>query len=182
MTYADHIATLNELSAAEGIFTTAQALRMGIGRNALSNGCSSGRIERIMQGAYRLAGSKETHYDELIAIWKLTSPAKMSHERIKPSAWDGIAVGGTTAAHILGIGDFYLSPYRLYGPQRFNSRNKSLRFSIREVARNEVSFIHGIPVTNAPRTILDLELDKEDPSLIEAARHDAQIRRLIHEI
>ena len=182
MIYSDHIATLNELSATEGVFTTAQALRMGIPRNALSNGCASGRIERIVQGAYRLMGSQETPYDELVAIWKLTAPSKMSYERIKPSDWDGIAIGGTTAANILGIGDFYLSPYRLYTPKRFNTRNKSVQSSMREIAREEVSFIHGVPVTNASRTLADLEIDKEDPSLIENARRDAVERRLIHEI
>lgn len=36
MTYANHIAALNEFSASEDIFTTAQATRLGITRNALS--------------------------------------------------------------------------------------------------------------------------------------------------
>ena len=38
MTYSNHIAALNELSASEGVFTTAQAARLGITRNALSQG------------------------------------------------------------------------------------------------------------------------------------------------
>ncbi len=35
MTYSNHIAALNGLSSSEGVFTTAQAARLGITRNAL---------------------------------------------------------------------------------------------------------------------------------------------------
>ena len=44
------------------------------------------------------------------------SNREFTHERVQPSAWDGIAAGGTTAASIHGIGDFYLSPYVLIAP------------------------------------------------------------------
>ena len=37
MKYANNIAAIDELSASEGVFTTAQAQRLGISRNALSH-------------------------------------------------------------------------------------------------------------------------------------------------
>ena len=97
MIYSNHIAALNELSASEGVFTTAQAARLGITRNALSQAVTSGRAERIAHGAYRLAGSQGDFTDELAAVWKLTNPAAFTHERIEVGAWDGIAIGGSTA-------------------------------------------------------------------------------------
>ena len=39
MKYANNIAAIDELSASEGVFTTAQAQRLGISRNALSHAC-----------------------------------------------------------------------------------------------------------------------------------------------
>ena len=88
MTYSNHRTALNELSASEGIFTTAQAARLGITRNALSQAVASGRAERIMHGAYRLAGSQSDFTDELAAICKLTAPSAFTHERMQIENWD----------------------------------------------------------------------------------------------
>jgi predicted transcriptional regulator of viral defense system len=173
MNYSSHISAINELAATEGIFTAGQAKRFGIPNDALSHACQAGRLDRIAKGAYRLTGSQPTRFDELSAVWKLTAPDKMSHERIPLSSWDGIAIGGTTAASLLGIGDFYLSPYRILASRRINSRNTSVRFGIRKIARLDVSFIEGLPVTRIERTLLDLCVDKEDPSLVVNAFSDA---------
>ena len=167
MTYSNHIAALNELSASEGVFTTAQAARLGITRNALSQAVTSGRAERIVHGAYRLAGSQGDFTDELAAIWKLTNPATFTHERMQVGAWDGIAIGGSTAASLQNLGDFYLSPYRIYTPRRINSRMKSASFAIRRVDPDDVSWIKGLPVTRPERTLVDLCLDNEEWSLVE---------------
>lgn len=167
MTYSNHIAALNELSASEVVFTTAQAARLGITRNALSQAVTSGRAERIVHGAYRLAGSQGDFTDELAAIWKLTNPAAFTHERMQVGAWDGIAIGGSTAASLQNLGDFYLSPYRIYTPRRINSRMKSASFAIRRVDPDDVSWIKGLPVTRPERTLVDLCLDNEEWSLVE---------------
>jgi predicted transcriptional regulator of viral defense system len=173
MNYSSHISAINELAATEGIFTAGQAKRFGIPNDALSYAYRAGRLERIAKGAYRLTGSQPTRFDELSAVWKLTAPDKMSHERIFLSSWDGIAIGGTTAASLLGIGDFYLSPYRIFAPKRINSRNTSVRFGIRNIARVDVAFVEGLPVTKIERTLLDLCIDKEDPSLVADTLSDA---------
>lgn len=169
----DYISSIAELSESEGIFTTAQAARMGIPRDALHDATRAGRLERVVRGAYRLVGSGSEQTDELAAIWKLTAPAMLTHERAQAGAWDGIVIGGATAASLLGIGDFYLSPYRIYAPRRINSRNKDASFAVREIARDEVSFESGLPVTTLERTIFDLVADDEDLSLVASALHDA---------
>lgn len=173
MIYSNHIAALNELSASEGVFTTAQAARLGITRNALSQAVTSGRAERIAHGAYRLAGSQGDFTDELAAVWKLTNPAAFTHERIEVGAWDGIAIGGSTAACLQNLGDFYLSPYRIYAPRRINSRMKSASFAIRRVDPDDVSWIKGLPVTRPERTLVDLCLDNEEWSLVEDSFNSA---------
>lgn len=178
MIRTDYTALINELSASEGVFTTAQAERLGIPRAALSNAQKSGRLIRIAQGAYVAAAAQSTYTDELAAIWKLTDPSRMSHERMKADQWDGITVAGTTAASLLGIGDFYLTPYRVLSPQRINSRNQEAHFSTRMVAREDVSFNLSFPVTKLERTLIDLVLDNEDPSLILSAYSNAKQKGL----
>lgn len=174
----DYSPILNELSASEGVFTTAQAARLGIPRNVLSKACESGKLVRVSHGAYRMAGTPASQLDDLAAAWKLTAPSKMSYERTPPHAWDGVAVAGSTAASILGIGDFYASPYRILAPKRINSRNPDVKFGVRRIARDDVSFEFGVPVTRLERTLLDLVLDGEEPSLVEKALEDARKRGL----
>lgn len=116
MDRGDHMQATSKPSASERIFTTAQAKRLGVPRNALAKACAAGRLLRVMHGAYCMASVSSAETDELEVIWKLTAPSLFTHERVQPSAWDGIAAGGTTAASIHGIGDFYLSPYVLIAP------------------------------------------------------------------
>lgn len=52
-----HLGAIALLSESEGVFTTAQAERMGVPRDALHDAVESGRLERIMRGAYRMIGS-----------------------------------------------------------------------------------------------------------------------------
>lgn len=171
MTRNDYISIINELSASEGIFTTVQAKRLGITPKALSQAAETGRAERILHGAYRLSGNPSSESDELVAIWKLTRPSKFTHERM--NEWDGIVVGGTTAANILGIGDFWLTPYYIYAPQRIRSRCPNVRFTTRVVNQADITWLHGLPVTKPERTLVDLCLDFEDPSLVEDALREA---------
>ena len=155
------------------MFTTAPAARIGIPRDALHGAAEAGRVVGIARGAHRLVGSGSEQTDELVAAWKLTASDRFTHERMQAEAWDGVAVGGATAASLLGIEDFYLSPYRIYAPRRINSRNKAVSFAVRRVARDEVSFASGFPVTTPERTIFDLVADDEDLSLVADALRGA---------
>ena len=170
----DNRAIINELSASERVFTTSQAKRLGVTRDALAKACAAGNLVRVVHGAYRMAGVPPTEIDELIAIWKLTKPALFFHERASRELWDGIVVSGHTAASMLGIGDFYLSPYRLTAPYRMRSNASSATFVTRRVERKDVSFSEGLPVTMPERTLVDLVLDDEDPSLVNDALIDAR--------
>ena len=171
MTKRNHISAILELAESEGVFTTAQAGRLGIPRDALHDACASGLLERLAHGAYRLMGSGSTEVDELVALWKLTSPKLFAHERL--TKWDSVCIGGSSAAYLNGMGDLHLSPYRIYSGKRINSRSPFARFSVRHVSRRDVSFERGIPITRPERTVFDLMLDREDPSLVADALRDA---------
>lgn len=153
--------------------TTAQAVRLGIPRDALAYAARSGRIERIAQGAYRLAATANDGLDELRAVWKLTAPSTFSYERSKAEGWDGIAVCGLTASYILGIGDFYVSLYHIAASRRLNSRRRNVHFVRADVAREDVVWLDGLPVTRLEVTIAMLVRLGEDPSLVADAFADA---------
>ena len=155
------------------MFATAQAARIGIPRDALHGAAEAGRVVGIVRGAHRLVGSGSEQTDELVAAWKLTAPDRFTHERAQAGAWDGVAVGGTTAASLLGIEDFYPRPYRIYARRRINCRNKAVSFAVRKVARDKVSFASGFPMATPERTVFDLVADDEDPSLVADALRSA---------
>lgn len=118
------------------------------------------------------AGTQSRETDALAAIWKLTDPARFTWER--QAEWDGVAVGGTTAASLQGIGDFFASPYRIYAPRRINSRLEAASFAARAINAEDVSWEQGLPLTRPERTLIDLCLDSEDPSPIADAYRDAR--------
>lgn len=174
MKYQTYRSLIQELSEEEGVFTTAQAERFGIPRSALSYASSTHMLERVAHGAYRLVGAQTGPLDGAKAAWSLTAPGKMTVERMAAESWDGVAIGGGSAAAIQGLGDFHLTPLRVLSPVRFNSRRDGVCFGTRVIEREDVSFSEGFALTKPERTMLDLILDKEDPSQIIAALKDAR--------
>lgn len=79
MDRSDHMQATSKPSASERIFTTAQAKRLGVPRNALAKACAAGRLLRVMHGDYRMASVSSAETDELEAIWKLTAPSLFTH-------------------------------------------------------------------------------------------------------
>ncbi len=173
-----HITTIAELARSEGgVFTVAQAARLGVPRDALSHAARKGTLERVVRGAYRMASSPAGELDLAAALWKLTNPAAFTHERL--ASWDGVVVGGATAACALGFGDLYPYPCRIYAPRAIRSTLPEMSAAVRRVDERDVTLQLGIPVTRSERTILDLVLDGEDPSLVADALADAA-RNLAH--
>lgn len=56
---------------------------------------------------------------------------------------------------------------------RINSRIEAITFATRPVDPRDITIIEGLPVTRPERTLVDLCLDFEGPSLIEDAFLDA---------
>lgn len=83
------------------------------------------------------------------------------------------------------MGDLWLSPYRIYAPRRINSRLACASFAKRDVEERDIEWLSGLPVATPERTLVDLCLDGEDPSLVDDALEDAlcagglDVRRLL---
>lgn len=176
MKKSDYIPIIAELSASERVFTTAQAERLGLTRRVLSDACRDGHLTRLFKGAYRASYTPSQHDDDLACLWKLTDPTAFSWERAGADSWDGITVGGATAAALLELGDYELLPYQLYAPKRIRSRTPDVTFVVRKIEREDVEFTRGYPVTTPERTIADLIRDCDDPSIIASAFRSAITR------
>lgn len=94
----------------------------------------------------------------------LTNPDAFTHDRI--GNYDGIAICGTTAAALHNIGNFFLSPYQIAVPKRFNSRSKMANYIVRQIPIEDITWLYGLPATTVERTIKDLMEMDEDRSLV----------------
>ena len=173
MNTKENIRAISEIAASQmGIFTTAQAGRLGVARNVLAYMAQAGKIERLEQGVYRISGTPYHAQQGIYAAWLSTDPARMAYERY--AEFDGIVVGGRSAAALHEIGDFFLSPYRFLTGKRFNSKRQNIIFTKRPVEKDDVTFTDsGLPITSVARTIFDLVVDNEDPALLMRTLSDA---------
>lgn len=87
MKYFSNMAAISELSESEGVFTTAQAARMDISRDALAHSCRVGRLERICHGAYRMSGTQRRDTDELNAFLEAHQSLPLRVEEKTPVGW-----------------------------------------------------------------------------------------------
>lgn len=173
MSYENHTQKIAELARSEGgIFTSAQAVRSGIPRDALSYALRAGNVERIVRGAYKMASAPDSRLDAIVAHWKLTKPSAFGYERV--SSFDGVVVGGHTASYVHDFGVLQPEPCRIYAPNRMRSRLHDVSFAQRSVDAEDTMLKDGVRVTRPERTIYDLILDKIDPSLVADTLHDAR--------
>jgi predicted transcriptional regulator of viral defense system len=178
MTTAAHVKAISEIAASQrGLFTTAQAALFGVSRSVLAYMTKVGKIERLEHGVYKVSGTPFEEDQGIYAAWLSTDPARMAFER--RSDFDGVVVGGRSAAAIHGIGDFFLSPYRFLTRERINSKRSGIVFTKRTVDDRDVTFTAaGLPITSVERTLFDLHVDSEEPSLFNDAVVDATERHV----
>ena len=167
-------ATLTRLGAiAErrwGLVTTAQAEAAGVARKQLSRMASTGAIERVAQGVYRMAGAPAQDHEAIYATWLALGGAADSRTA------DGVATivaAGTTAAALHEIGDFILNGFDFIVPARKGTRLPDVRLRIRALTREEAIPVNGLPTLSVERTIADLVEIGADLSLVADCLRDA---------
>jgi len=161
-----------------GLFTSAQAQEIGVGRTQISRMQADGRIENLAPGVYRFTSGEETSFSDIKAHWMAIASKEPAYERIAKQKASAV-VAGRTAAYMLGIGDMYATPYTFIVDKRKQTRNPNLKYVQWEIADEDIGTIGGLPVTKAERTIADLIKLKEDPSLIDDVVKDAVRQGLI---
>lgn len=153
-----------------GLFTTAQAESSGVARKTLSRMAATGAIERVAHGVYRMAGAPSQEHEAIYATWLALGGATT------PRTETGIAAviaAGMTAATLHNIGDFFPNHYDFIVPSRKGTRLSGIRLRIRDLTREDVIPVNGLPALTVERTIADLVEIGTDISLVADALRDA---------
>ncbi|MGD7705869.1 type IV toxin-antitoxin system AbiEi family antitoxin domain-containing protein [Microlunatus sp. Y2014] len=153
-----------------GLFTTAQAEASGVSRKQLSRMASTGALERVTQGVYRMAGAPHHEHEPIYATWLALGGATALPTQAGVAA---VVAAGTTAAALHDIGDFIPSRFDFIVPSRKATRLPGVRLRIRTLARDDVIPTNGLPTLTIERTIADLVELGTDISLVADAVRDA---------
>ena len=153
-----------------GLVTTAQAEDAGVSRKQLSRMASAGAIERVAQGVYRMAGAPPQNHEAIYATWLTLGGATAPRTSAGVAS---IVTAGITAAIVHGIGDFFLDGFDFMVPARKGTRLPGVRLRIRQLTRDEVIPVDGLPTLTVERTIADLVELGTDLSLVAGAVRDA---------
>lgn len=165
--------TLSKLGAlAEqrwGLLTTAQAEGVGVTRGQLSRMASHGALERVAQGVYRMAGAPPQDHEAIYATWLAVGGAMSPRTSGGVSA---VVAAGITAAVAHGVGDFFLDGFDFIVPARKTTRLPGVRLRIRQLTRDQVLPVNGLPTLTIERTIADLVEQWTDLSLVAGVVRD----------
>lgn len=151
-----------------GLFTSAQAAAAGISYKQLTRLAANGVIERVIHGVYRAAGAPSLQHEYTYATWLAVGGANYRPGEVPP-----VVVAGTMASTMHGIGDWFPGDFDFIVPSRRASRRRDVRFRIRHLEYNEITFVDQLPVLSIERNIADLVEQWHDPSLIAGAIGDA---------
>lgn len=153
-----------------GLFTTAEAEAAGVARKILSRMASTGVIERVSHGVYRMAGAPRQEHEAIYATWLALGGATTARTQAGVAA---IVAAGTTAAVLHDIGDFFPGSYDFIVPSRKGTRLPGVRLRIRDLAPRDIIPVNGLPCLTVERTIADLVEIGTDTSLAADAVRDA---------
>lgn len=153
-----------------GLVTTAQAAEVDITRNQLSRMASSGVLERVVQGVYRMGGAPELEHQEIYATWLALGGASTPKT---PQGVAPVVASGITAAVLHGLGDFFNDKYSFIVPTRKTTRLHAVQLRVRTLEPHEVMPLDGLPTLTVERTIADLVAQWTDLSLVAAVVRDA---------
>ncbi|MEG1561885.1 MAG: type IV toxin-antitoxin system AbiEi family antitoxin domain-containing protein [Raoultibacter sp.] len=148
-----------------GLFTSAQALVLGVNRIQLARMLGDGRIESVSYGTYRLAAGEETNHCGLKASWLSLYPKPSAFERLRARPYDAVVMG-RTAACMHGDTDMYETPYVFAIKKGKRTAREDVKLFPWEIDEQDIVIIEGLPVSSVERTIADLVRMRDDPSLV----------------
>lgn len=165
--------------AQQGYFTRAQAHRVGVDDSALQRGVSSGAIDRLDHGVYRISGAGYDPHQRLRVAWLRLTPDLSPRERtIRPHLW----VSHRSAATLFDLGVAIADVPEFISDRRLQSR-ADVRIRVRTggVHRDSWTVQDGFAVTTPAQTIADLTDDDMDGGHLGRIASDALATGLVTE-
>ena len=176
MKKSDNIRELEWLASSQwGMFTTAQAASLGVGRTQVSRMAAGGTVEQVRRGTYRYAVGEETSHPYAKAAWLACYPKLTAAERLRERPHDAV-LACNTAASLHGIGDLHEDPYTLIVRSRRQTSASDLSFHLWDLDERDVTYVEGLPVTTMERTIADLVRERHDPDHVARAAQAAYLK------
>ena len=153
-----------------GLFTTAQAGRVGLSPQQVARLGTAGTATRLRHGVYRLAGVPEDLFTEIRAAWLGLDPARFADQRLQgcPAA----VVSHRSAARLHQLGDLDADIHTFTVPTRRN-RPRDTRLHVGALTRTDWTVCEGLPVTTLTRTISDLAATRLDGGHLAGVLRDA---------
>jgi hypothetical protein len=149
-------AALAGLSAGQwGLFTAAQAQRVGVTRVQLTRLVEAGVIERRSHGVYLARAAGGDNLTELRVAWLSLDPARSAFGRISDRLV-GPVVSHASAANLYRFGDLDADRHEFTLPTRKQSRRTDVVLHRRTLNQADVTIRDGLPVTRPARTVVDL--------------------------
>lgn len=159
-------------SLQEGFFSAAQAQQAGIPGKRLARMVASGILDRDERGIYRFASYPDTENGELwrAVLWPGVSRSTKINELGK-----GVLSHGT-ALDLWNVSTINPSKIDITLPKSYRVRRtvpSVYRVHRADLAKSEITFIRGLPVTTLYRTLLDLIIDGQDRQFVDEALNNA---------
>lgn len=166
------ILDLADLAAGQwGLFTTAQAKKLGFSSQRIARISDRGTIERLRHGVYRISGAPSVPDEQLRAAWLMIEPAITAGERLD-SEYPAVA-SYRSAAKLHDLGDADADVMEFTTDHRKQSRLSDVRYRTAKVERDRRTLIDGLPVTTVLATIEDLAGDQLDGGHLAGIVRDA---------
>jgi hypothetical protein len=151
-----------------GLFTAAQAVRVGVTRRNLVGLVGRGHVEHTgVRGVYRFAGAPaDAILDETRCSWMALAPDLFARERLKAmreeGRWDDAIVSHLTAAnYVYGLGNRQPDSYDFTVNTGLRTRDPAVEF-YPSADKPQWTSVDGLPVTTVAQTIADLYADQLD--------------------
>jgi hypothetical protein len=145
-----------------GLITRREAEAAGISQATITRLASSGVLDRVAHGVYRLAGSPPADHQELRAAWLQLDPETPIWER-RPE--QGV-VSHRSAAALYGIGHLPADRHEFILPRRRQTRRPDVRLHVAQLQGDEWILLHGMPTTRPSRIAADMLTEREDPEAV----------------
>lgn len=140
-----------------GLFTTAQAARLGVSRRALSHHASKGALEHRRYGIYRLRRFPRHPFEDLVEVALWAGPeAAISYE---------------SALVVYDVGDAMPPAIHLTVPHPFRGRRAGVIIHRDQLTDSQRTTRDSVPVTTIERTLLDVAREGDPAMASRAAEH-----------
>jgi predicted transcriptional regulator of viral defense system len=146
-----------------GYFTTGEAAAAGVSRRALSHHASTGTLDRVEYGIYRLRRYPAQRFEDLVVVTLWAGPdSAISHE---------------SALGVHDLGDAMPAVTHVAVARPFRGHRPGVLVHQEALDPDERVVIDAVPVTSVERTLLDVA-GSVDPGIVRAAAREALDRGL----